>query len=131
MTFYEGRRGARAYEDVHETPVVTPAPADATSAAADETDWSAHRRARPADVLLPVTLAKLRALPDGVKPIQLAGHFPRVSNLVAMHWDDDVALPAYLEALLTDHRGGRRGFPPVVRAELLALRDYWFRTRFG
>jgi len=131
MTFYEGRRGARAYEDVHETPVLKPAAAVTPSPLADETDWSSHRRARPAEVLLPVTVARLRALPDEVKPRQLAGQFPRVANLVAMHWDDDVAFPAYLEALVTDQRGGRRGFPEVVRDELRTLRDYWFRTRFG
>lgn len=131
MTFYEGRRGARSYEDVHDTPVVKPAPASAPSPAVEEMDWSAQRRARPAEVLLPLTLVRLRGLTDDVKPRQLAAQFPRVANLVAMHWDDDVASPAYFEALLTDQRGGRRGFPQVVRDELLALRDYWFRTRFG
>ena len=131
MTFYEGRRGARAYEEIHETPVVKPVQADAVSPAGEETDWGPRRRARPAEILLPVTLVRLRALPDEVKPRQLAGQFPRVANLVAMHWDDDVAFPAYLEGLLTDHRGSRRGFPQVVRDELVAVRDYWFRTRFG
>jgi len=131
MTFYEGRRGGRAYEDVHETPVVKPAPTGAPSTEQEEKDWSAHRRARPADVLLPLTLVRLRALPDKVTPRQLAAQFPRVANLVAMHWDDDVACPAYFEALLTDHRGGRRGFPEMVRDELAALRDHWFRARWG
>ncbi len=131
MTFYEGRRGSRGYDDVHETPVVQPAAGRAPAAPPVTTDWSSHRRARPADVILPRTLARLRALPDDAKPHALVAQFPRVANLLALHWDDEAACPAYFEALLTDHRGGRQGFPQPVRDELAALRDFWFRARIG
>jgi hypothetical protein len=43
-----------------------------------------------------------------------------------MQWNDRIACPAYFDELLVDRRGGRQGFPPAVRRDLLKLRDYWY-----
>jgi len=50
--------------------------------------------------------------------------FPRVANALARLWQDDIGLELYLDELLVDRRGGRRGFPPEIHNELLTLRAY-------
>jgi len=61
-----------------------------------------------------------------VAPSALATDFPRILNLMALHWQDRRLCPTYFDELLQDRRGGRRGFAPAVRAEIQALRDYWY-----
>lgn len=84
-------------------------------------DWRAHRRAQPADVLLPMTRAWAGKLPEALRPVALLSAFPRVANQVAASWDDAPACAALLEDLIVDRRGNRRGFPPEVHADLLDL----------
>jgi hypothetical protein len=52
----------------------------------------------------------------------LPERYPRVANRLALCWSDKVLTRRLFEELLTDQRGGRRGFPPPVRDELLRLR---------
>jgi hypothetical protein len=56
--------------------------------------------------------------------------FPRIVNTLAALWDNPEKGTLYLKNLLSDTRENRRGFPPLVRAELEALRTYRnsFRT---
>ncbi len=85
-------------------------------------DYRAQRKTRPLDELLPATLRWADSLSDSAKPYQLMKTYPRVANRVANAWRDGRAL-SVLDELLVDRRGGRRGFPAFVLAELLALRE--------
>ena len=64
-------------------------------------------------------------LPTKLRPNELILHYPRVANRLALCWNDRVLSNRLFEDLLLDKRGGRKGFPPLVRAELIRLRvDY-------
>lgn len=84
-----------------------------------------RRPARHGDGALTGTTRKwLRNLPPRRRPLRLCEAFPRVANRLAWHWVDSAAAAQVLEDLLTDKRGGRRGFPPPVVRELQRLRDF-------
>jgi len=51
----------------------------------------------------------------------LCERYPRVANRIALCWSDPDLTQALLEQLLRDRRGGRKGFPAPVHAELVAL----------
>jgi hypothetical protein len=87
-------------------------------------DWTDRRKARPADHLLPATLAWLAKLPLEIQPNATREGFPRIVNLLALLWSRPEALTSYLDELVVDRRGGRRGFPLTVLQELRALGDY-------
>jgi len=91
-----------------------------------ESDVASMRKATPASYLLPSTLKWLRALPADVAPAALAVEFPRILNVIAHQWSDRHACPSYFSDLLVDRRGGRRGFPEAVYAEIRELRGYWY-----
>jgi len=91
--------------------------------AAGSRDWSAWRKTRTLDVALPATLRWGESLPDSAKASTLLQDYPRIANRIANAWRDERACLAALDDLLVDRRGGRRGFGPLVRAELLALRS--------
>ena len=89
-----------------------------------EEDWSSRRRATPAEHLLPATLSWLASLPLSIQPAATRDAFPRVANTLSLLWHRPDALREYLDELLIDKRGGRRGFPLAVLEELHALNDY-------
>lgn len=91
---------------------------------ADPQDWSAWRKAEPATVLLKNTAHWIGSLPAEMQPRTLAAQFPRVANALCANWDDPVSFSGCIDELLTDRRGGRRGFPAPVVSELQALRTY-------
>lgn len=82
------------------------------------------RRAKPINQALPATLKWFESLPPEIQPTALLREFPRIANGIARVWNDEAALEAYLDSLLVDRRGGRRGFPGDVHHELLSLREY-------
>jgi hypothetical protein len=83
-------------------------------------------KAEPINVALPRTLEWAFKLPREVQPQELIRTFGRVANLLASNWDDAEATVACLHQLLVDtRRGCRRGFPPNVVNELLALQTYY------
>ncbi len=82
------------------------------------------RKEAPAKMPLRRTLTWVAALPPDVQPTALVGHFARIANLIAATWGDRKTFDAYMESLLTDKRGNRKGFPPEVLAELMALQRY-------
>jgi hypothetical protein len=129
MSFYEGRRALPDDNDVRE-PAVTPSPASrgAVAPLPDPQAWLQYRKARPAERLLPVTARWLDGLPADMRPGELATQYPRIANLVALHWSDHTTCAAYFDALLFDHRGGRQGFPDAVQRDLLKLRDRWYNA---
>ncbi len=82
------------------------------------------RRARPINQVLPATLKWFESLPPEIQPVAVLRDYPRIANALARAWNDAPALAAYLDSLLVDRRGGRRGFQGDVHHELLSLREY-------
>jgi hypothetical protein len=125
--------GKKRWSDMYDVvpPIARPtrdAGAPAPNASASTTDWSGMRKARPADYLLPQSDKWFGALPSEVSPHSLATRFPRIVNLIASQWDDRHGAPKLFEELLVDRRGGRAGFPPAVRHDLLKLREFWYSS---
>lgn len=87
-------------------------------------DASAQRRAMQA-TLNEATVAWMAKLPDTLRPNALSVRFPHMANALAARWDDMVALRGYLDGLLIDDRGNRRGLPDDVADELASLKDYY------
>ena len=89
-------------------------------------DWSRFRApVREQDRKLSKAAQEwLRSLPGARWPMNLATHYPRIVNHLALVWPDRHLTDMAFERLLTDTRGGRRGFPPAVHADLLALRRW-------
>ena len=83
-------------------------------------------RIRPVNRLLSSTIDWLASLPSNVRPLALATKFPRVANRIAQEWREPSACRRDFDDLVYDKRGTRRGFPPDVYVELLALRDYYY-----
>ncbi len=54
-------------------------------------------------------------------PHKLAAGFPHVMHRLEEYWNDADALTEYFSELMVSKRPGRRGFPPEVGAEILAL----------
>jgi hypothetical protein len=98
---------------------VRPAPQSSES---DEA--KGRRKAAPANVPLPRTVNWVAGLPPGVKPTALLRQYARIANVLAATWSDPKALTAYINCLLSDDRGNRKGFPPDIVLELLALREH-------
>ena len=82
------------------------------------------RKCTPANIPLPRTLKWFEGLPPPVRPAALMRQFARIANLIAVAWDDLEHFETYMDSLLTDKRGGRKGFPTDVVAELSALDVY-------
>lgn len=123
-SIYGGNRGWSDMNDVVQ-PMARPQAAD-VAAPADTTDWSKMRKAQPANFLLPQSEKWFDSLPTQIAPCALATQFPRIVNLIARQWDDHRGAPELFAELLGDRRGGRAGFPPAVRRDLLKLQEYWY-----
>jgi len=83
------------------------------------------RRGSPANTLVPPTQKWVEGLPGNVRPNALLRQYPRIANLIAAAWRDPKAFYAYMESLLTDKRGNRKGFPADVLNELVALQQHY------
>ena len=91
---------------------------------------AARQPPRPQDLLLSaLAQAWIGALTESERPAALATQYPRIANRLALCWDDSDLLDRVFDDLLVDRRGGRRGFPPDVQAELLRLRATAARRR--
>jgi len=88
-------------------------------------DWHLLRKVEPANNLLPLSVAWLENLPQGMRPEALASRYPRIVNLLALEWSKPAACSAYFDSLLADCRGGRQGFPADVYRDLLLLQDFY------
>ena len=76
-------------------------------------------------VLLDTTLRWLARLPKDVRPMVLAGRYPRIANDIADIWRRVARCEEYLDTLVVDRRGTREGFPPDVAHELNNLRGFY------
>ena len=93
--------------------------------------WDSKRRPKlPTDrALVGRTLDWILALPEAARPKRLADGYPRIANGLAACWGDPAQASAFLEDLLVDRRGGRRGLPPEVQEELQSLQQLLANTR--
>jgi hypothetical protein len=96
------------------TPAVEPDPGAAR--------WGHLRRSTPLSELLPQTRSWVTRLPEPLRPYALIDLYPRIANRLASAARHPGALADCIAELLIDRRGGRRGFPAEVSAELLLLR---------
>jgi hypothetical protein len=88
--------------------------------------WAPLRRGpRECDDALTGTARQwLRRLPARRRPLRLCEEYPRVANRIAWCWADPALAEQALDDLLTDRRGGRRGFPAPIARELQRLREF-------
>ena len=129
MSIYGRRQGWNDLNDVVQpaSPQRALSPlASSASALTSTIDWSSARKAKPADYLLPQSEKWFDALPQEVAPCALASQFPRIVNLIVAQWNDHMNAPGLFEELLGDRRGGRAGFPPAVRRDLMHLQEFWY-----
>ena len=70
-------------------------------------------------------LSWLASIEQPARPIKLAAAFPRIVNRMAKLWKMPGLANRYLEELLTDTRGNRKGFPLNILMELGTLKDYY------
>lgn len=79
-------------------------------------------------VLMPATLRWLELLPEYARPTLFCERFPRIVNQFATVWADRKLCKLYFETLMGDDRGGRAGFGPEVRKEIVRLRVFYETT---
>ncbi len=65
-----------------------------------------------------------------MRPKELAASFPRIVNRMAKLWKMPREMDRYLEELLADTRGNRKGFALKILMELSTLRDYYKAKAF-
>jgi hypothetical protein len=132
MSIYGRRMGWNDLNDVVQ-PIARQRPAEPAKAARlhAHTDWSSVRRAQPANHLFPQSEKWFDGLPPEVAPCALASAYPRIVNLIVAQWNDHHGVPELFDDLLGDRRGGRAGFPPAVRRDLLRLQEYWYSGSAG
>lgn len=87
-------------------------------------DYTHLRQEAPVNAPLPGTLQWAASLPPNVRPSALLRQYARIANLIAANWRKPGAFDDYMESLLTNKRGKRRGFPPDIMMELLALQRW-------
>ena len=90
-------------------------------------NWESKRKSAGAESLRTATIQWILKLPPHIQPRHLQVKYPRVANRIATLWGDEGGCESYLDDLLTDKRGGRKGFPLNVATEIASLRDYHFR----
>ena len=135
MSIYGSRRDRAFDDDLAWEKVLQKGAAPEAHPAADPPpsaeDLARLRKANPADYLLPASVNWLRALPNESRPIVLATEYPRVINLIVLHWNDAAAGHAYFDELLVGRRPGRRGFPAAAHREIVALRKHFDRWQLA
>ena len=105
--------------------------AEARAALDSEQKRQAEMARAPADSraeaerLLDATIRWMAGLPDPVRPTLLARQYPRIANSVAELWPRVARCEAYLDSLIVDERGGRKGFPVDIALELTRLRSHY------
>jgi hypothetical protein len=131
MSSYRPSRQVDSY-GIHDAPLAETARAPwkspSNDAPAASVDWSKHRRPQPVEFLLPISEQLLDELPPDVFPGALASQYARIVNLIALQWNDRESCGRYFNGLLNDQRGGRQGFPELVRRDLLRLAKYWYHS---
>ena len=85
-----------------------------------------YKRTRiPEEPLLNVTRTWLASLPQDVHPVELVRQVPRIANRLRHLWTQVATCEKYMDGLLVDSRGNRKGFPLKITQELQSLREYY------
>ena len=105
---------AKAVLDGHQ---VTPIP---------ERNWTMARDASQAKNtdITEKTWNWVEMLPKEVQPGSLLQRFPRIANKLSELWPRPAQCEKYLDALILDLRGSRKGFPPDIASELASLKTH-------
>ena len=95
--------------------------------AATQVDYSKRRHQPEKDDLELNTAgqALLASIEESARPKELAAAFPRIVNHMAKLWKMPREMNRYLEELLTDTRGKRKGFSLDILMELSTLNDHY------
>ena len=88
-------------------------------------DFVARRRPATAERLTVETTRWLTELPASARPERLARQFPRIVNAISRQWRNPGPCLAYLDELIIDKRGDRRGFPLEIMLELATLKSHF------
>ena len=101
-------------------------PAGLDAAHGDPSYWTTRRRPPLASdrALTGNALDWMVSLPPSLRPQQLGRLFPRIANALSQVWGEHGQAQQALDGLLVDRRGGRRGLPDAVQAELMALQSH-------
>ncbi len=75
-------------------------------------------------VMLSATHLWLRRVPPRIHPKHLCRYHPRLANRLAECWGDRGRVGQFMDDLLTDRRGGRKGLSTRVKTELLCLERF-------
>lgn len=94
-------------------------------------NWEEKRSASPDEALSDEASAWMAELPSSVRPRQLAARYARLANRLAKLWNEPARCERLLDDLMTDHRGGRKGFALQIASELATLRDHYYREHHG
>ena len=90
-------------------------------------NWETKRKPAAGESLRTATIQWMLKLPPHIQPRHLQVKYPRVANRIAALWSDEGGCESYLDDLLTDKRGGRKGFPLNVAQEVASIRNYYNR----
>jgi hypothetical protein len=93
-------------------------------------DWTTLRSPNQEDALElgPQAFSWLAILPAAARPKALTRHYPRIVNKVAEVWTHPLQCERYLDELMLDKRGGRKGFPLDVASEIATLKLHFLST---
>ena len=94
-------------------------------------NWEQKRTQAEPEPLSDEAVAWLAELPESVRPKQLALRYARLANRLCKMWNEQAKCERFLDELMTDRRGGRKGFPLQVATELATLRDHFFKLHHG
>ena len=68
------------------------------------------------------TIQWLDELPAHIRPTKVAIRFPHIANKLALLWPTREKCCEYLDDLMRDKRGNRKGFPADIAFELAVLK---------
>lgn len=96
-----------------------------SAAAVPDPALVAKRKPQPAESLAPEAITWLASLPFTVRPRQLPIQFVRIANSLGRTWADPLRCASYLDDLVLDRRGDRRGFPLDIALEIVSIKNYF------
>lgn len=70
------------------------------------------------------TVQWLSDLPANIRPAKMAARFPHIANRLAELWLLPEKCSDYLNGLMRDQRGNRKGFPADIAFELTVLKTH-------
>jgi hypothetical protein len=98
---------------------------DQTFGKSTTADPATQRTPQTPEKIKDETVRWLAALPEHVRPVELCRKYPRIANKIAMLWRRVARCEEFLDELVVDRRGGRKGFPMAIAQELTTLRRHY------